>query len=259
MWAHLIKFSFFHEEEFPDVGWGGPRGGGFGTRPWQWALLACGGAYWPLAFEPSAMTRRHPYYCGHPPAWGGGASRMHLLPMASSPDGLISARDAVITKTPGREVLTTTVWGGGGAGMSRWGVVLVCSGRRSLADRCPSLGPFPSIGGGAHRPLTALCPSSSSLACLSLSTSLSFPLGGCANGAGGGGGWSGRSSVQQRCLFGGQYCPPPPLLCAASGVQGAHWSRHATSVCQGNWFSVTINPVPKDHSVIPAPRTTGTQ
>ena len=33
---------------------------------------------------------------------------MHLLPMASSPDGLISARCAVITKTPGREVLTTT-------------------------------------------------------------------------------------------------------------------------------------------------------
>ena len=28
---------------------------------------------------------------------------MHLLPMASSPDGLISARYAVITKTPGRE------------------------------------------------------------------------------------------------------------------------------------------------------------
>ena len=33
---------------------------------------------------------------------------MQLLPMASSPDGLISARDAVITKTPGQEVLTTT-------------------------------------------------------------------------------------------------------------------------------------------------------
>ena len=53
------------------------RGGGFGTRPWWLALLACGGAYWPLAFEPSAMTSRHPYYCGHPhcrghpPAWGG--------------------------------------------------------------------------------------------------------------------------------------------------------------------------------------------
>ena len=33
---------------------------------------------------------------------------MQLLPMASSPDGLISARYAVITKTPGWEV------GGGG-------------------------------------------------------------------------------------------------------------------------------------------------
>ena len=31
-----------------------------------------------------------------------------LLPMASSPDGLISARYEVITKTPGWEVLTTT-------------------------------------------------------------------------------------------------------------------------------------------------------
>ena len=33
---------------------------------------------------------------------------MQLLPMASSPDGLISARYAVITKTPGWEVLTTS-------------------------------------------------------------------------------------------------------------------------------------------------------
>ena len=33
--------------------------------------------------------------------------------MASSPDGLISARYAVITKTPGWEVLTTTSRGGG--------------------------------------------------------------------------------------------------------------------------------------------------
>ena len=44
---------------------------------------------------------------------------MQLLPMASSPDGLINARDAVITKTPGWEVLTTTrnvnqLGGGGG-------------------------------------------------------------------------------------------------------------------------------------------------
>ena len=46
---------------------------------------------------------------------------MQLLPMASSPDGLISARYAVITKTPGWEVLTTTrnVKGGGGRGCKR--------------------------------------------------------------------------------------------------------------------------------------------
>ena len=31
-------------------------GGGDGTRPWGLALLACGGAYWPLTLEPSAMT-----------------------------------------------------------------------------------------------------------------------------------------------------------------------------------------------------------
>ena len=76
--------------------------------PWWLALLACGGAYWLFAFEPSAMTSRPPHYCGHPPAGGGGGSRMQLLPIASSPDGLISARYAVITKTPGWEVLTTT-------------------------------------------------------------------------------------------------------------------------------------------------------
>ena len=48
---------------------------------------------------------------------------MQLLPMASSPDGLISARYAVITKTPGWEVLTTTsnvnvTQGQGGGGSS---------------------------------------------------------------------------------------------------------------------------------------------
>ena len=96
-----------------------------------------------------------------------------------------------------------------------------------IATYCPSLGPSPSIGGGAHRPLTALCPSSPSLAYLSLSTYLSFPLEGqrslrtvpvsllCVGSTGncpdrwvgaskwapntkraGGGGWAG--------------CPPPP-------------------------------------------------
>ena len=59
------------------------------------------------------MTSRHLHFCVHPhsciPLPGPGReSRMQLLPMASSPDGLISARYAVITKTPGWEVLTTT-------------------------------------------------------------------------------------------------------------------------------------------------------
>ena len=69
------------------------RGGGVGTRPWWLALLACGGAYWPLALEPSAMTSGHPYYCGHPhcrghphclgggrwmPGGGGGGGRCAL-------------------------------------------------------------------------------------------------------------------------------------------------------------------------------------
>ena len=58
----------------------------------------------------------------------------------------------------------------GGFGLSPWCIVLVCSWRRLLADHhC-------STGGGAHCPLTTLCPASSSLPYLSLSTSLSFPL-----------------------------------------------------------------------------------
>ena len=120
---------------------GGVGVGRFGTRPWWLALLACGGAYWPLALEPSAMTSRRPYYCGHPrPPAGGGGSRMQLLPMASSPDGLISAWYAVITKTPGWEVLTTTQhrWGGGGV-MADWGL---CSttGLQLLHSRPTSVG-----------------------------------------------------------------------------------------------------------------------
>ena len=53
-----------------DLG-GAGGGGGFGTSPWWLALFACGGAYWPLALEPSAMTSRPPHYCRHPAAWGG--------------------------------------------------------------------------------------------------------------------------------------------------------------------------------------------
>ena len=47
-------------------------GGGVGTRPWWSVLLACGGAYWPLALEPSAMTT----------GWGGVAP---LLPWCPFP------------------------------------------------------------------------------------------------------------------------------------------------------------------------------
>ena len=68
---------------------GARGGGGFGTRPWWLALLACGGAYWPLALEPSAMTSRPPHCRGHPPAWAGGgggvwhkASVSGCLPLA---------------------------------------------------------------------------------------------------------------------------------------------------------------------------------
>ena len=109
------------------------EGGGFGTRPWWLALLACGGAYWPLTFEPSAMTRRHPYYCGHPhcrghpPSWGGNPECTR-----------------------------------GGFGMTPWCDDLVCSWRRLLADR-HSL-PFPWTlslhrrwcPSASHHPLTFL-------------------------------------------------------------------------------------------------------
>ena len=56
---------------------------------------------------------------------------MQLLPMASSPDGLISAPYAVITKTPGWEVLHnqqrechTMPWWGGGIRYNRFGLQL---------------------------------------------------------------------------------------------------------------------------------------
>ena len=64
------------------------------------------------------------------------------------------------------------VQGGGGV---RPGSVAVCSANWPLATYCLSLGPSPSIGGGAHRPLTALCPPSPSLAYLLL-LPLYFPF-----------------------------------------------------------------------------------
>ena len=69
-------------------------GGGLAQGLWWLALLACGGAYWPVALEPSAMTSRPPYYCGHPHCYGhppapGWESRMHLLPMAGGGGGVV--------------------------------------------------------------------------------------------------------------------------------------------------------------------------
>ena len=48
---------------------------------------------------------------------------------------------------------------------------------------CPFPDPFPSVGGGAHRPLTTLSPSSPGLAYPYLPTHPSFPSGGRAHGA----------------------------------------------------------------------------
>ena len=95
---------------------------------------------------------------------------------------------------------------------------LVCSRRRQWADR--HLLPFPWTL-FLHRPLTALCPSSPSLAYLSLSTYLSFPLGGCANGAPGlslfpcrvhteEGNCPRRQSFAKGGRGGGGLPPPPP-------------------------------------------------
>ena len=90
----------------------------------------------------------------------------------------------------GGGILPTKQWPGaralwGGSGVTRWRVSWSAAGGANwpTATDCPSLGPSPSVGGGAHRPLTTVCPSCPSLAYLSVSTSLSFPSGGCANAA----------------------------------------------------------------------------
>ena len=57
---------------------------------------------------------------------------------------------------------------GGGVGHGAFGVLFSSAAGGAYE-------PIP-IGGGAHRPLTALCPPSSPVPCPALSTSLSFPL-----------------------------------------------------------------------------------
>ena len=92
----------------------------------------------------------------------------------------------VVATSPGELRGDRLPWmGGGGVGMSPWCIVLVCSRQRLLADH-HSL-PFPWTlslyrrwyPSATHRPVSFLPP----LAYLSLSTSLFFPLVGCANGA----------------------------------------------------------------------------
>ena len=74
--------------------------------------------------------------------------------------------------------------GGGGAGVARHLIVLLSAAAGAYwplaAYRCLSLEPFPSAGGGAHRPRTTMCPPSLCLSSPSLLTPPSFPLGGCA-------------------------------------------------------------------------------
>ena len=77
--------------------------------------------------------------------------------------------------------------GGGGVGMLPWGLVLICSWRRPLADH--GLLPFP----WTLFLYSWWCPSFSSLPYLSLSTSLSFPLAFPSIPRGGGGGMAARA------------------------------------------------------------------
>ena len=87
--------------------------GGFGTRPWWLALLACGGAYWPLAFEPSAVTSRHPYYCGHPhccghpPSWVGGGGGWYKVAPYSTRAGTVPRAPGGARHGGGNEAVTS--------------------------------------------------------------------------------------------------------------------------------------------------------
>ena len=58
----------------PPPFWGMEGGGGVGTRPWWLALMPRGGACWPVALEPYAMTSGHPHDRGDAPIGGGGGN-----------------------------------------------------------------------------------------------------------------------------------------------------------------------------------------
>ena len=104
-------------------------GGGVGTRPRWLALLACGGAYWPLALEPSSMTSRRPYYCGHPHCRGGGGGGADLrdppTQIFGKPTGQAGRQWHVWTDLSGRDPISAHApkrippprEGGGGLGL----------------------------------------------------------------------------------------------------------------------------------------------
>ena len=104
-----------------------------------------------------------------------------------------------------------------------FGLQLAAPVGRSPLTYCPSLGPFPPIGGGAHQPLTTLCPFSPSVAYLSLSTTLSFPLVGCANGAP-------RLSLFHCSVLGphrGGQLPSPLARCVQMRTQYQRWGTRS--------------------------------
>ena len=115
----IVNFVFSHYGHF-GLGRGGGGFGGGVPPPWFLIFLKK-----PWGGEGMTTASIRTAVGIHLPGW---ESRMQLLPMASSPDGLISARYAVITQTPGWEVLTTTnVEGGGGGRGSQPGA---CGGSR---------------------------------------------------------------------------------------------------------------------------------
>ena len=85
-----------------------PRGDGWGV--WHKALVVGSASLWRRLLASRARTFCYAKQASallrasalpRASTFLGGESRMQLLPIASSPDGLISARYAVITKTPG--------------------------------------------------------------------------------------------------------------------------------------------------------------
>ena len=83
-------------------------GGGVGTRPGWLALLACGGAYWPFALEPSAMTSRHPHCCGL--CSGGGRGQDRTRRCCSANQGWRGQQGSVSANCLAKDPLSPRRW-----------------------------------------------------------------------------------------------------------------------------------------------------